>query len=104
MTGSANRCTHLVVRSIARTVKFFMAFSLVKYVVTPDWITQSARAGKFLGKCLNKKSDCSGVFVQYLVVYIAVVNSNSTSNLSTDNSRNGCAVDIYCCLRVSEAM
>ena len=50
VTEHPDRCTHLLVNCIARTMKFFMALTVAKYVITPEWITQSGKAGKFLGK------------------------------------------------------
>ena len=42
--------THLVARSVARTVKFLTGLSVVKHVVSPEWIERSAQAGCFLSE------------------------------------------------------
>lgn len=40
--------THLVAKSVLRTVKFLTALALVQYVVTSEWIEQSRVADHFL--------------------------------------------------------
>lgn len=51
--------THLVARTIARTVKFLSALNVVKHIVTAEWIEQSALENKFLGKLENsEKHSC----------------------------------------------
>lgn len=40
-------CTHLVTDKIARTLKFMCAFSSCKYVVTSDWVLESAKLNQF---------------------------------------------------------
>lgn len=45
---SVKECTHLITRKIIRTVKFLCAISVVKCVVTPEWIEKSQQSTKFL--------------------------------------------------------
>ena len=57
--------THLVSRGIARTVKFLSAISVVRHVVTPEWLEQSAMENKFLGK--ERGWTISAISVKYEV-------------------------------------
>ena len=50
MTSVANGATHLIAKSVSRTVKFLTALNVVKHVLNPQWIEKSAKHGKFLGK------------------------------------------------------
>jgi len=44
--------THLVAKSLLRTVKFLTALAIVQHVLTSDWIKQSSIANQFLGNRL----------------------------------------------------
>jgi hypothetical protein len=43
-------CTHIIVRSMSRTVKFLSAIAFGAYFVTEDWMKDSIAAGHFLGE------------------------------------------------------
>lgn len=43
-------CTHLVVRSISRTVKFLTAIPMGAIFVTEQWVEDSVAAGQLLGE------------------------------------------------------
>uniref|UniRef100_A0A8C7HML6 PAX-interacting protein 1 n=1 Tax=Oncorhynchus kisutch TaxID=8019 RepID=A0A8C7HML6_ONCKI len=46
---SAQKCTHLVANKVTRTVKFLTAMSIVKHIVTPEWLEESWKSQKFVG-------------------------------------------------------
>ena len=50
MTSVARGATHLVAKSVARTVKFLTGLSVVKHVVSIDWLERSVQEGRFLGE------------------------------------------------------
>ncbi|XP_056149133.1 PAX-interacting protein 1 [Lampris incognitus] len=45
---STQKATHLVANKVTRTVKFLTAMSVVKHIVTPDWLEESWRSQKFV--------------------------------------------------------
>uniref|UniRef100_A0A3P8YBM1 PAX-interacting protein 1 n=1 Tax=Esox lucius TaxID=8010 RepID=A0A3P8YBM1_ESOLU len=45
---SAQKCTHLVAHKVTRTVKFLTAMSIVKHIVTPEWLEESWKSHKFV--------------------------------------------------------
>uniref|UniRef100_A0A8C7MK03 PAX-interacting protein 1 n=1 Tax=Oncorhynchus kisutch TaxID=8019 RepID=A0A8C7MK03_ONCKI len=45
---SAQKCTHLVANKVTRTVKFLTAMSIVKHIVTPEWLEESWKSQKFV--------------------------------------------------------
>nr|XP_015303821.1 PREDICTED: PAX-interacting protein 1 isoform X5 [Macaca fascicularis] len=45
---SAQKCTHLVASKVTRTVKFLTAISVVKHIVTPEWLEECFRCQKFI--------------------------------------------------------
>nr|XP_039328632.1 PAX-interacting protein 1 isoform X4 [Saimiri boliviensis boliviensis] len=45
---SAQKCTHLIASKVTRTVKFLMAISVVKHIVTPEWLEECFRCQKFI--------------------------------------------------------
>lgn len=47
---SAQKCTHLIASKVTRTVKFLMAISVVKHVVTPDWLEECFKCQTFVGR------------------------------------------------------
>ena len=53
-------CTHLVCPSLARTMKFFVAINICKYVVTKDWIEDSAVQNRFLEESRYALKDDKG--------------------------------------------
>lgn len=48
VSDSTQKTTHLVAGRVTRTVKFLTAMSLVKHVVKPEWLEESARIQKFV--------------------------------------------------------
>ncbi|XP_057587442.1 PAX-interacting protein 1 isoform X2 [Hippopotamus amphibius kiboko] len=48
VTESAQKCTHLIASKVTRTVKFLTAVSVVKHIVTPEWLEESFRCQKFI--------------------------------------------------------
>uniref|UniRef100_A0A2K5DV98 PAX-interacting protein 1 n=1 Tax=Aotus nancymaae TaxID=37293 RepID=A0A2K5DV98_AOTNA len=48
VAGSAQKCTHLVASKVTRTVKFLTAISVVKHIVTPEWLEECFRCQKFI--------------------------------------------------------
>ncbi len=50
MADSARKCTHLVANKVTRTVKFLTAVSVVKHIVTPEWLEESWKSQKFVGE------------------------------------------------------
>lgn len=50
VTDNPRQCTHLVAKSLCRTVKFFIAINVCKYIVNKDWLEDSITKDKFLGK------------------------------------------------------
>ncbi|KAM9669230.1 LOW QUALITY PROTEIN: PAX-interacting protein 1-like [Dama dama] len=45
---SAQKCTHLIASKVKRTVKFLMAVSVVKHIVTPEWLEECFKCQKFI--------------------------------------------------------
>ncbi|KPP73451.1 PAX-interacting protein 1-like, partial [Scleropages formosus] len=48
VADSAQKCTHLIASKVTRTVKFLTAVSIVKHIVTPEWLEESWKAQKFV--------------------------------------------------------
>uniref|UniRef100_A0A8C7XE88 PAX-interacting protein 1 n=1 Tax=Oryzias sinensis TaxID=183150 RepID=A0A8C7XE88_9TELE len=46
------KATHLVAVKVTRTVKFLTAMSVVKHIVSPEWLEESWRSQKFVGRCI----------------------------------------------------
>lgn len=49
---STQKCTHLIAGKVTRTVKFLTAISIVKHIVTPEWLEESWKGQKFAGMFL----------------------------------------------------
>ena len=47
---TAQKCTHLIASKVKRTVKFLMAVSVVKHIVTPEWLEECFKCQKFTSK------------------------------------------------------
>ncbi|XP_035993720.1 PAX-interacting protein 1 isoform X2 [Fundulus heteroclitus] len=45
---SSQKATHLLASKVTRTVKFLTAMSVVKYIITPEWLEESWRSQKFV--------------------------------------------------------
>lgn len=67
IADSNQKVTHLVATKVTRTVKFLAAMSVVKHIVKPDWLEESWRSQRFVGRCLFflpvSKLGCSEVGV-----------------------------------------
>ena len=50
LASTAKEATHLVMKSVTRTVNFLACVSTVKYIVKPDWIIESEKENHFVGK------------------------------------------------------
>ena len=50
MVNNVREATHLVMKSISRTVKLLCALCCCNYIVSTDWIQASFSQGKFTGK------------------------------------------------------
>ena len=50
LSDSAQKTTHLVAGRVTRTVKFLASMSVVKHIVTPEWLEESWRSQKFVGR------------------------------------------------------
>ncbi|KAJ3595202.1 hypothetical protein NHX12_004506 [Muraenolepis orangiensis] len=48
LSDSDQKTTHLVAGRVTRTVKFLAAMSIVKHIVTPEWLEESCRSQKFV--------------------------------------------------------
>ncbi|XP_076837704.1 PAX-interacting protein 1 [Brachyhypopomus gauderio] len=48
VASSAQKCTHLVASKVTRTVKFLTAISVVKHIVTPEWLQESWKCKTFV--------------------------------------------------------
>lgn len=48
VADSTQKCTHLVANKVTRTVKFLTAISVVKHIVTPEWLEESWKSQKFV--------------------------------------------------------
>lgn len=48
---STKKCTHLIASKVTRTVKFLTAISVVKHIVTPEWLEECFKCQKFIGGC-----------------------------------------------------
>ena len=49
ITSQAKLATHLVMPKMCRTISFLCAMSYVKYILKPEWITDSHKEKKLLG-------------------------------------------------------
>lgn len=47
VADSSQKVTHLVAGKVTRTVKFLTAMSVVKHIVSPEWLEESWRSQKF---------------------------------------------------------
>ncbi|XP_031236102.1 PAX-interacting protein 1 isoform X2 [Mastomys coucha] len=45
---STKKCTHLIASKVTRTVKFLTAISVVKHIVTPDWLEECFKRQTFI--------------------------------------------------------
>lgn len=45
---SAQKCTHLIASKVTRTVKFLTAISVVRHIVTPEWLEECFKCQKFI--------------------------------------------------------
>ncbi|XP_040116070.1 PAX-interacting protein 1 [Oryx dammah] len=45
---STQKCTHLIASKVTRTVKFLTAISVVKHIVTPEWLEECFKCQKFI--------------------------------------------------------
>jgi len=52
VADSNQKCTHLVANKVTRTVKFLTAVSVVKHIVTPEWLEESWKSQKFVGESM----------------------------------------------------
>lgn len=52
VADNSQRVTHLVASKVTRTVKFLTAMSVVKHIVSPEWLEESWRSQKFVGMCV----------------------------------------------------
>uniref|UniRef100_A0A1A7XJ14 PAX-interacting protein 1 n=1 Tax=Iconisemion striatum TaxID=60296 RepID=A0A1A7XJ14_9TELE len=48
VADSSQKATHLMATKVTRTIKFLTAMSLVKYIITPEWLEESWRSQKFV--------------------------------------------------------
>lgn len=48
VADNSQKVTHLVASKVTRTVKFLTAMSVVKHIVSPDWLEESWRSQKFV--------------------------------------------------------
>uniref|UniRef100_A0A096MF41 PAX-interacting protein 1 n=1 Tax=Poecilia formosa TaxID=48698 RepID=A0A096MF41_POEFO len=49
---SSQKATHLLASKVTRTVKFLSAMSVIKHIVTPEWLEESWRSQKFVGESM----------------------------------------------------
>ncbi|MGH0154568.1 UNVERIFIED_CONTAM: hypothetical protein FKN15_030603 [Acipenser sinensis] len=47
LAENAQKCTHLIASKVTRTVKFLTAMSVVKHIVTPEWLEESFKSQQF---------------------------------------------------------
>ena len=50
VTSQAKFATHLVMPKLGRTISFLCAISYVKHILKPDWVRDSHKGKKLLGK------------------------------------------------------
>ncbi|XP_072219210.1 PAX-interacting protein 1 [Leuresthes tenuis] len=48
VADNSQKATHLLASKVTRTVKFLTAMSVVKHIVSPDWLEESWRSQKFV--------------------------------------------------------
>lgn len=69
IADSNQKVSHLVATKVTRTVKFLTAMSVVKHIVRPEWLEESWRSQRFVGRSLfglpstNYELRCSEVGV-----------------------------------------
>lgn len=49
VADSGQKVTHLVASKVTRTVKFLTAMSVVKHIISPEWLEESWKSQKFVG-------------------------------------------------------
>ncbi|KAG8943551.1 hypothetical protein FRC03_002440, partial [Tulasnella sp. 419] len=59
-TGDVRECTHLIAKSIVRTLKFMCALARGVHIVSPDWVRQSAKAKRLLDETDFQLQDPAG--------------------------------------------
>lgn len=64
---STKKCTHLIASKVTRTVKFLTAISVVKHIVTPEWLEECFKCQKFIGGCRAGPGEAAPVHRQAVV-------------------------------------
>ncbi|KAG8940759.1 hypothetical protein FRC03_005125, partial [Tulasnella sp. 419] len=59
-TGDVRECTHLIAKSIVRTLKFMCALARGVHIVSPDWVRQSATSKRLLDETDFQLQDPAG--------------------------------------------
>uniref|UniRef100_A0AAX7U0K8 PAX-interacting protein 1 n=1 Tax=Astatotilapia calliptera TaxID=8154 RepID=A0AAX7U0K8_ASTCA len=64
LADSSQKVTHLVASKVTRTVKFLTAMSVVKHIVTPEWLEESWRSQKFVDEqsCTLRDAEAEVLF------------------------------------------
>ncbi|XP_051202857.1 uncharacterized protein [Lolium perenne] len=57
VTSEGSSCTHVVTGKVRRTMNFCMALSSGAWIVSPNWLKQSFRQGKFVGEAEHVLDD-----------------------------------------------
>ncbi|KAG7221040.1 hypothetical protein INR49_031211 [Caranx melampygus] len=57
VADNSQKVTHLVASKVTRTVKFLTAMSVVKHIVSPEWLEESWRSQKFVDEQIHTLRD-----------------------------------------------
>lgn len=69
---STKKCTHLIASKVTRTVKFLTAISVVRHIVTPEWLEECFKCQKFIGECCAMVLDFSDNAVAFSWIYLFI--------------------------------
>lgn len=79
---STKKCTHLIASKVTRTVKFLTAISVVKHIVTPDWLEECFKRQAFVGAFRAPQGKgrgapfqwrSCGIFLVYLSLFFKLI-------------------------------
>ena len=70
VTSQAKHATHLIMPKMCRTISFLCAMSYVKWILKPEWITDSHKEKKLIGMYQMPKSKIGKWFL-ILVILLA---------------------------------
>ena len=73
LTDIGRECTHIVSPQVTRTVKFLSSISICCHIVTPEWVEECGRVGRFVdeGGYVLPDRDAEEMFDMNIAVSLA---------------------------------